>query len=108
MRAGKLNNKAQIFTPATAQNSFGEVESTFVSLGVFACSATTKPRRESTTDESSVSKTEFDLRFRYYAALAILPRSAYIVLNGLTLEINSVANVQLNNREIQMICEERS
>ena len=65
-------------------------------------------RRESTTDESSVSKTEFDLRFRYYAALGSLPRSAYIVLNGLTLEINSVANVQLNNREIQMICEERS
>lgn len=108
MRAGKLNNKAEIFVPNATPNPFGEIESGAVSLGVFACSATTKPRREYTTDETVVSKTEFDLRFRYYAALETLPRSAFLVLNGMTLEINAVANVQLNNREIQMICEERT
>ena len=108
MRAGKLNNKAEIFTPNATPNAFGEIESTFVSLGIFACSAMTKPRRESVEGESVVSRTEFDLRFRYYAALESIPRAAYIVLNGRTLEICSVANIQLSNREIQMICEERS
>lgn len=108
MRAGKLRNKAEIFTPSTGANAFGEVESTFQSLGTYACSVLTKPRREYGEDQTGVSKTEFDLRFRYYAELAELPRSSYVVIRGLTLEINSLANVQLNNREIHMICEERS
>lgn len=108
MRAGKLKNKAEIFMPNEAPNLYGEIEDVFVSIGVFACSATTKPRRESTTDETVISKTEFDLRFRYYTALDTLPRSAFVLLNGMKLEILTVANVQLNNREIQMICEERS
>ena len=108
MRSGKLKNKATIYIPSTAPCEWGEVEQCYTELGTYHCSALTKPRREHTTDETVVSKTEFDLRFRYYAALETLPRSAFLVVNGMTLEINAVANVQLNNREIQMICEERT
>lgn len=108
MRAGKLRNKATIYTPASTSNEWGEVDHSYTELGTYACSITTVPRREYDESQAYVSKTEFDLRFRYYAALATLPRDAYIVVKGYTLEVNSIANIQLKDREIQMICEERS
>tara|TARA_B100000767_G_scaffold247400_1_gene247651 strand:+ start:102 stop:428 length:327 start_codon:yes stop_codon:yes gene_type:complete len=108
MRSGKLRNKATIHSPSTATNSYGEVEQSYTELGVYACSITTVPRREYEESDAVVSKTEYDLRFRYYSELASLPRNAYIVVKGITLEINAVANVMLRDREIQMICEERS
>ena len=108
MRSGKLRNKATIHSPSTATNSYGEVEQSYTEVGVYACSITTVPRREYEESDAVVSKTEYDLRFRYYSELASLPRNAYIVVKGITLEINAVANVMLRDREIQMICEERS
>lgn len=108
MRAGKLRNKATIYSPSTDTNSYGEVEQSYTELGIYACSITTVPRREYEESDAVVSKTEYDLRFRYYSELASLPRNAYIVVRGITLEINAVANVMLRDREIQMICEERS
>lgn len=108
MRSGKLRNKATIYSPSTATNSYGEVEQSYTEVGVYACSITTMPRREYEESDAVVSKTEYDLRFRYYSELASLPRNAYIVVKGITLEINAVANVMLRDREIQMICEERS
>lgn len=108
MRAGKLRNKAVIYVPSTATNEWGEVDQSFTELGTYACSITTVPKRELDENQTYVSKTEFDLRFRYYAALATLPRNAYIVVNGTTLAINAIANIELRNREIQMKCEERS
>lgn len=108
MRAGKLKHKAVVHVPATTTNAYGEVSQGHTVLGTYACSITTKPKRESEEGQALVSKVEFDLRFRYYAQLATLPRDAYIVINGLTLQINAVANIQLLNREIQIVCEERS
>ena len=108
MRAGKLRNKATIYIPSSTTNDYGEVDQSFTELGTYACSVMAKPRREYEESDSMVSKTEFDLRFRYYDALATLPRNAYIVVKGLTLEITAIANVQLRDIELQMICEERS
>lgn len=108
MRAGKLRNKATIYVPTTATNEWGEVEQGYTELGTYACSITTVPRREYQESDTAVSKTEYDLRFRYYAALTSLPRSAYIEVKGVTLEVNAVANIMLKDREVQMICEERS
>jgi head-tail adaptor len=108
MRSGKLRNKATIYIPSTVTNEWGEVEQSYTELGTYHCSALTKPRREYEESDSVVSKTEYDLRFRYYSELTTLPRNAYIILKGMTLEITSIANVMLRDREIQMICEERS
>jgi len=108
MRSGKLTNKATIYIPSTAPNEWGEVEQSYTQLGTYHCSALTKPRRETVESDSVVSKTEYDLRFRYYSELTTLPRNAYISLKGMELEISSIANVMLRDREIQMICEERS
>ena len=107
MRAGKLRNKATIYVPSTATNAYGEVEQSFDSLGTYHCSITTKPRREYEESDAMVSVTEYDLRFRHYNELASLPRNAYIVVAGLTLQINAIANIMLRDREIQMTCEER-
>jgi hypothetical protein len=108
MRSGKLKNKATIYIPSTAPCEWGEVEQCYTELGTYHCSALTKPRREYAEADSVVSKTEYDLRFRYYPELASLPRNAYIVVKGITLQINAIANIMLKDREIQMICEERS
>ena len=108
MRAGKLRQKATIYVPTTATNEWGEVDQSFTELGTYACSATTVPRREYEESDAMVSKTEFDLRFRYYSELTTLPRNAYMTIKGTTLEINSIANVMMRDREIQMICEERA
>lgn len=108
MRSGKLRSKATIYIPTSDTNEWGEVEKGYIILGTYACSAVTKPRREYEQSDSVVSKTEYDLRFRYYPELSTLPRNAYVVVKGLTLEISALANVMLIDREIQMICEERS
>lgn len=108
MRAGKLRNKATIYSPTTDTNDWGEVDQSYTELGTYSCSITTIPRREYSESDTVVSKTEYDLRFRYYSELAQLPRNAYIVVKGITLEINAIANVMLKDREIQMVCEERS
>ena len=108
MRAGKLRNKATIYSPSPTTNDWGEVDQSYTELGTYACSITTVPRREYEESDAVVSKTEYDLRFRYYSELASLPRNAYIVVKGITLEINAIANVMLRDREIQMVCEERS
>ena len=108
MRAGKLRNRATIYEPATTTNDFGEVAESFVSIGTFACSVTTLVKREYAASDTVVSKTEYDLRFRYYPKLATISRDGYIVVKGIELEIKSVANVQLRDREIQMLCEARS
>lgn len=108
MRAGKLRSKAAVYVPTTATNDWGEVDQSFTELGTYACSITTLPKRELDENQAYVSKTEFDLRFRYYPALATLPRTAYIKVNGITLAINAIANIELRNREIQIKCEERS
>ena len=107
MRAGKLRNKATIYVPSTATNAYGEVEQSFDNIGTYYCSITTKPSREYEESDAMVSVTEYDLRFRHYKELASLPRNAYIVVAGLTLQINAIANIMLRDREIQMTCEER-
>jgi len=108
MRSGKLRNKATIYSPSQSTNDWGEVDQGYSQLGTYACSVTTVPRREYSESDTVVSKTEYDLRFRYYSELASLPRNAYVVVKGVTLEINAIANIMLKDREIQMICEERS
>lgn len=108
MRAGRLRNKATIYIPSTSTNDYGEVDQSYTALGTYACSAVAMPRREYDEADTVVSKTEYDLRFRYYSELAALPRNAYIEVKGITLEINAIANVMLRDREIQMVCEERS
>lgn len=108
MRAGRLRNKATIYVPNTASNDWGEVEQSYTELGTYYCSVTTKPRREQDSSDSLVSRTEYDLRFRYYDDLAALPRDAYLTVKGVTLHVVSVANVQMHDREIQLICEERA
>lgn len=107
MRAGKLRNKATIYVPSTATNDYGEVEQSFDNLGTYHCSITTKPRSEYQESDAMVSVTEYDLRFRHYKELAALPRNAYIVVSGLSLQINAIANIMLRDCEIQMVCEER-
>ena len=108
MRSGKLRNKATLYVPNTTPNDWGEVGQGYTALPkTYACSVLTKPRREYSESDAVVSKTEYDLRFRYYVELSTLPRDSYIEIKGLKLEINSIANVMLRDSEIHMICEER-
>lgn len=106
MRAGKLRNNATFYNPTSGVNAFGEVNSNHVEVGTYKCSALTLPKSETSEAGAMISKTVYDLRFRYYAELESIDRAGYVVVNGKKLQIKSISNVQLRNRELQMICEE--
>ena len=108
MQAGKMRNKVTVYTPDASTNVFGEVELTFTSLGEYYCALTTRVVDEVTMDQALVSVVRYDLRFRYYSALENLPKSAYIILGTKTLDILSIANVKNVDKQIQILCEERT
>ena len=106
MRAGKLRNTASFYEPSSGTNAFGEVNAFHTMIGTYKCAVTTVPKTEYEEAGAMVSKTQYDLRFRYYQALDQFNRSGYIMLDGRKLQVKSISNVMLRNREIQMICEE--
>ncbi len=108
MQAGQMRNKVEVFTPADTTNEFGEIELNFTSLGQFYCSVSTRIIDEMNKDQASISVVKYDLRFRYYSTLEALPKSSYITFEGKTLEILAIANVKNLDKQIQIMCEERS
>ena len=108
MQAGQMRNKVEIFSPDSTTNDFGEIELTHTSLGTFYCSMSTRIVDEMTKDQALISIVKYDLRFRYYSTLENLPKSAYITLGNKRLEVLAVANVKNLNKQIQIMCEERS
>jgi head-tail adaptor len=108
MQAGQMRNKVEIFTPSDTTNAFGEIELNFTSLGTYYCSLSTRITDEMTKDQALLSIVKYDLRFRYYSALENLPKGSYIVLGNQTLEVLAIANVKNLNKQVQIMCEERS
>ena len=108
MQGGRLRNKAAIYTPNGTTNDFGEVELTHSLLGTYYCSVTSVPETEVKDGQSLISYVRYDLRLRYYSALENLDRSSYIILGGKHLEIKTISNVKQLNKQIHIICEERS
>ena len=108
MQAGQMRNKVEIFTPTELTNDFGEVEIDYSSLGVYYCSVMTKMSDEKTDDQALISVVKYDLRFRYYSTLENLSKASYIMLKNKRLEILAIANVKNLDKQIQIMCEERS
>lgn len=108
MRAGSLRNKAAVYTPGTTVSDLGEIEATFDHLGTYACAAHVTPTTsESNASGTVISKTRFEVTFRYYETLALIPRSSYLIIKGITLDVISVVNTGMMNKSITMICEQR-
>lgn len=108
MRAGSLKHKAMVFVPSTSTNDFGELNTQFQHMGTYACAVQSRVKREYNEASTVVSKTQYDLTFRYYPALIAIPRDSYIVVGGVTLDIVAMANDNLRNKAILVRCEERS
>tara|TARA_R110001606_G_scaffold395627_1_gene568235 strand:- start:15878 stop:16207 length:330 start_codon:yes stop_codon:yes gene_type:complete len=108
IQAGKMRNKVEVFLPTETTNAFGEVELSHSSLGTFYCSMTTRITDEMTNEQALVSIVKYDLRFRYYSSLETLSKAAYIVLGTKKLEILAIANLKNLDKQIQIMCEERS
>ena len=108
MQAGKMRNKVEIFSPNSTTNDFGEIELNHDSLGTYYCALTTKSIDEAVDGQALISRVRYDLRFRYYQQLESLPKGAYIVLKNKRLEILTIANVKNLDKQIQILCEERS
>ena len=108
MQAGLMRNKVEIFSPNSGTNEFGEVELNHSSIGTFYCSVSTKMSDEKVNDQALVSIVKYDLRFRYYSTLENLSKAAYIVLGNKRLEILAIANVKNLDKQIQIMCEERT
>jgi len=108
MQAGQMRNKVEIFSPNTSTNDFGEIELNHTSIGTFYCSMSTRIIDEKTNEQALVSIVKYDLRFRYYSTLENLSKGSYITLGNKTLEILAIANVKNVDKQIQIMCEERS
>lgn len=108
MQAGQMRNKVEIFSPDSTTNDFGEVELTHSSLGTFYCSLSTRIVDEMSKDQSLISVVKYDLRFRYYSTLENLSKASYITLGNKRLEILAIANIKNLDKQIQIMCEERS
>lgn len=109
MRAGKLNNKAEIFVPVSTRAADGSIEDTATSLGTFYCSARLSNHDEKQRDDQVVSRVRYRLMFRYSAALTEVPSNAYLILDGTTTLQVTAAYVKGHNRnrEIEVLAEER-
>jgi len=108
MQAGNMRNKVEIFSPDSATNDFGEIELTHTSIGTYYCSMSTRITDENTDGQALISIVKYDLRFRYYSALENLSKGSYITHNNKRLEVLAIANIKNLDKQIQIMCEERS
>tara|TARA_R110002153_G_scaffold264954_2_gene427151 strand:+ start:31 stop:342 length:312 start_codon:yes stop_codon:yes gene_type:complete len=103
-----MRNKVEIFSPDVGSNEFGEVELNHSSIGTFYCSMSTRIIDENTDGQALISVVKYDLRFRYYSALENLSKGSYITHGNKRLEVLAIANVKNLDKQIQIMCEERS
>ena len=108
MQAGQMRNKVEVFSPNSTTNDFGEVELSHTSIGTYYCALTTRIIDEKTDKQALISIVKYDLRFRYYSALENLSKGSYITLGNKRLEVLAIANVKNLDKQIQIMCEERS
>jgi head-tail adaptor len=108
MRAGRLRHKASVYVPASTTNEYGEVNASFELLGEFPCGVKSRVKREFDVSATEVSTTQYDLAFRYNASLSVISHSSHVVVDGVKMQILSMAVDGLRGRVILMRCEERS
>lgn len=108
MEAGKLRHKATIYSPSTSTNSYGEIAATYTSVGEFYCAITTLPKKETTSDQVTISKVDYNLTFRYNSTIENLSKDAYIMLDSKKLHILAISHVKHLKKMIQIVAEERT
>jgi len=108
MRAGRLRHKASVYVPASTTNEYGEVNASFTLLGEFPCGVKSRVKREFDSSATEISTTQYDLAFRYHSNLSVIKLSSYLVVDGVKMQILSMAVDGLRGRTILMRCEQRS
>lgn len=110
MQAGKLRNKAALYTPTTARGTDGSIESETTLVGTFYCSVRQSAHDEKMRADELVSRVRYRLQFRYNEDLKSIPANSYIILNGSEkLHVLSSYVVGANrNKTIEVLAEEQS
>jgi len=107
MRSGKLRHKVALYVPTDTVSAMGEIETSFVLLGSYYASVSSSGMGEANSEGSLTSTTGYKIHMRYNASdLTDIPPAAFLVFQGRTLQIRSVAFYDHRNRIIEVIAEE--
>lgn len=105
MRAGALRHLATVYVRSSTPDSFGEYP--WEELGKYRCSMKQKYTIERAENGETFSKVRFDMMFRYSTALANLPASAELLVDGKRLQVLTVADPTGKHRSVFMTAEKR-
>lgn len=101
MRAGKLRHRVTIQRAVEVQNDFGEVVTTWVTVGQAWASVEPLRGREYFQAEGTQAETSTRIRMRYRNG--IMPKMR--VVHGSTVyDIESVMDVETRGRELELMC----
>ena len=103
MIAGKLRHRIVIQSPTETVNSYGEREQSWSTFATVWGSIEPLKGSEFIAAQQTNAELSVRMRIRYLAAIKPKYRVSW---NDRTFEINSIANIEERNREIELMCTE--
>lgn len=105
VRAGSLRKRAKIQQIATAQNTFGEAEEAWTDVANVWVEENPLEGKEYFAAKQINAELTTKIRMRYRPDILIKPEMR-ILLEGRTLEINSVVDIDGRKKVLELLCSE--
>lgn len=107
MRAGSLRHTATIYQRSSTPDAYGALDHTMVADSVtHKCSIKQRTFRERAENGQMMSRIEFELHFRYSAALELLNPGAQIDVAGRRLEVLSSQDMTGKRKTVVIFAED--
>lgn len=104
MGVGKYNKRLLIQQPPTGQDAAGAPATVFTDFATVWAQIAPIKGAEAVTAGQTLASMDTRIHIRHHPALAALNEKWRCSYNGVTYNITSVANVNLANTEIELLC----
>jgi SPP1 family predicted phage head-tail adaptor len=104
MSAGKYNKRLTLSYPVKAESGFGDAVTSWSNLGTVWASIEPLKGRESMVASQLQAPQDHRICIRYHPALSSMDATWRAEYNGLVYNIVTPVNVNLANREIELMC----
>jgi SPP1 family predicted phage head-tail adaptor len=104
VRAGKLNRRVTIQRPVPDRNEVGEDIITWETLGVVWASIEPIKGREALIANQLLAEMDTRIRIRWSESVQDISEKWRLVHQGLIYNIVSIANINLGNKELEIMC----
>lgn len=104
MGIGKYNKRLVLEQPATGQDAAGAPNVGFVTFGTVWAAIAPIKGAEAVNAGQTLASMDTRIHIRHHPALAALNEKWRCSYNGVVYNITSVANVNLANTEIELLC----